>query len=161
MRTLTCMLFVVSALSGCATTSKPDSYGNFILARGGAAMADEGTMANDVAQKLAATYPPARTRFTLQHDSSDAFGSSLVAQLRRSGYAMAEFRRSSSDGRPPAKAAATTDLPADLALAYIVDQPLAEPLYRVTIVVDSQSLSRLYRANAGSLVPAGAWIRKE
>jgi hypothetical protein len=161
MRTLTSMVFIIAALAGCATTSTPAPYGNFIQRMQGAGTADEGTMADDVARKLASTYPPARTRFTLQQATPDAFGSLLVAQLRKKGYAMAEFRQNSSDGGPRTKAAATNDLPVDLALAYIVDQPLEEPLYRVTIVVDSQTLSRLYSAKAGTLSPAGAWIRKE
>jgi hypothetical protein len=161
MHTLTGMVLIVAALAGCASSSTPAPYGNFIHGAREAATADEGTMADDVARKLAATYPPARTRFTLQQATPDAFGSSLVAQLRKKGYAMAEFRQNASDGRPRAKAATTNDVPADLALAYIVDQPLEEPLYRVTVIVDSQTLSRLYSAKAGALSPAGAWIRKE
>ena len=158
MRALFTAAFAISVLAGCATSPAPASYGNFAKA---AAAADNRALADDVASKLAATYLPARTRFTLQHETPDAFGISLVALLRKRGYAMAEFRKTAIAGAPPKGSPSGGGEPVTLALAYIVDQPLEEPLYRITVVVDMQTLSRLYRLNDGRLVPAGYWIRKE
>ena len=158
MRALFTAAFAISVLAGCATSPAPASYGNFVQA---AAAADSRAMADDVASKLAAIYPPARTRFALQQETPDAFGISLVAQLRKRGYAVAEFRKTAIAAAPPKASSSRGGEPMTFALAYIVDQPLEEPLYRITVVVDMQNLSRLYRLNYGRLVPAGYWIRKE
>ncbi|MEG2900603.1 MAG: hypothetical protein RR983_09825 [Massilia sp.] len=34
-------------------------------------------------------------------------------------------------------------------------------MYRVTILVNSQTLSRVYQSSGGAVTPAGAWVRKE
>lgn len=156
MRILAFVACVITALAGCATRSALPLYGNYA---NGPVAAEEKAMADDVAGKLAATYPPARTRFTLQHNTPDAFGISLVALLRKKGYAMGEFRQPSVGA--PLEAPRAKEQPVDLSLAYIVDQPLEEPFYRVTVLVNGQTLSRLYRSKDGSVSPAAYWIRKE
>jgi hypothetical protein len=136
-------------LSGCASTPVPAEFGNFVQSPNAA---DDKAMAIDAVKKLTAAYPPARTRFNLQHTTPDAFGANLVTGLRASGYALAEVK--------PGMAALPTAA-GDQALSYVVDQPLGAGLYRVTIQINKQTLSRVYQPESGVLTPAGAWVRKE
>lgn len=158
MHKLSTFLLVALTVAGCATAPGPNAYGNFVA---GAVTADEKAMADDAARKLATLYPPARTRFKLRQATPDVFGALLVASLRTRGYAMAEFSAGLPAEVPHGVATAAPLDPADLSLAYVVDQPLDAGLYRVTLLVDAQSLSRLYQASKGSIAPACDWIRKE
>lgn len=150
MRTLVMLALVGMSLAGCASHRAPPVYGNFVQ---GAAPADSKMMADDVARKLVSLYPPARMRIRLGLATPDHFGAMLVAALRTSGYAVAEFKPGASTGSPGQES--------DVALAYLVDQPLEAGLYRVTVLVNSQSLSRLYQATDGTIAPAAYWVRKE
>ena len=76
----------------------------------------------------------------------------MVTTLRAKGYAVAEVK---PGAQVPALAAG------EQSLAYILDQPLDAGLYRVTILVNSQTLSRVYQSAGGAVTPAGAWVRKE
>jgi hypothetical protein len=149
MRKLIVLVFVAIGLAGCAGRRTPVAYGNFVK---GASAVDGKLMADDVAKQLSALYLPARTRINVQHATRDTFGSSLVAALRSRGYAIAEFNQSRSEA---------TVTPGDVALAYVVDQPLESKAYRVTLHLNSQSVSRLYQATGGVIAPAGYWVRKE
>jgi hypothetical protein len=139
----------IAGLAGCASTPAPATYGNFVQTP---VATDDKAMADDVVKKLAALYPPAKTRFNLQHPTPDAFGIAMVATLRAKGYALAEVK---PDAQAPALAAG------EQSLAYIIDQPLDAGLYRVTVLVNSQTLSRVYQSAGGVVTPAGAWVRKE
>ena len=151
-RTLLAMLLAASA--GCATKPASAVYGSFVPQ---APPSDSKYMANDVVAKLVAMYPPARTRISLRHATPDGFGASLVGALRTKGYALSEFKTG-----PSAGAAARPSLAAgDLALAYVVDQPRDTGLYRVTVLINGQSLSRVYLAKDGTMKSAGSWVRKE
>lgn len=146
---LTIFTLIAATLAGCASGPPPALYGNFVKV---AVPANDKMMAHDAAKKMAALYPPARTRINLQQATPDAFGTTLVAALRTKGYALAEIKN----------AQATAPHQADeLAVAYVVDQPLEASLYRVTLLINSQSLSRLYQVKDGAIAPAGYWIRKE
>ena len=46
-------------------------------------------------------------------------------------------------------------------LRYVVDGPFEPHLYRITVFIGSQSLSRVYRMDEQVLAQAGAWVRKE
>ena len=73
-----------------------------------------------------------------------------------------------TDVSPAANAASTASTAATDATAtagkplrYILDQAESN-LYRVTLLVGNQSLTRAYSAaQNGTLYPAGAWVRKE
>lgn len=163
MRKTAFLALVVISLAGCATTSPSTTYGNFTQ---GVPAALNQTVADDAVKQLVAVYPPASTRFDLQQATPDAFGSSLVESLRAKGYALLEFKPASSKTTttsttttisPAPTASATTGQP----LRYIFDQADTN-LYRVTLLVGTQSLTRAYSAaQNGMLVPAGAWLRKE
>ncbi|MBB1602620.1 MULTISPECIES: TrbH Mating pair formation protein [Burkholderiales] len=155
MRKTAFLALLVVGLAGCATTA-PSTYGNFTQS---APAAFNQTMADDAAKQLVAVYPPASTRFDLQHATPDAFGSSLVESLRAKGYALLEFKPAA----PASAASAATDATATAGkpLRYILDQAESN-LYRVTLLVGNQSLTRAYSAaQNGTLYPAGAWVRKE
>jgi hypothetical protein len=153
-------------LVGCATTTA-SAYGNFTQS---APAAFHQAMAIDAVKQLVAVYAPASVRLDLQHATADVFGSSLVDSLRARGYALLEFIPESagpaksvrSSGSVSATSVATDIAPgASKPLRYIVDQPDAN-LYRVTLLVGNQSLTRAYlAAHSGTLHPAGAWVRKE
>lgn len=149
-------------LAGCATAPPaPSAYGNFIP---NSVRANDKKVVDDVVKKLAALYPPASTRFDLQHVTPDFFGTYLVESMRAKGYAVLEFKPESV----PASAASSASGPAavvpatpGLLLSYIVDQD--NDLYRVTLAINrQQSLARVYQvAPDGVLYPAGYWVRKE
>ena len=159
---------LLAGLAGCAShdPSTNSSYGNFVP---DSPAASDQKMAFDAVQRLSALYPPARTRFDLQQITPDAFGTALVASLRAKGYALLEYQPSS--GTPgasdPAAPTGTTPAPAakspgtTLALRYVVDFDPASQLYRITLLIGNQSLTRAYLAQNGSTVAAGAWVRKE
>ena len=149
------LALLVVGLAGCATT-RPSTYGNFTQS---APAVFNQTMADDAVKQLVAVYPPASTRFDLQHATPDAFGSSLVESLRAKGYALLEFK----PAVPGSAASAATDATATTGkpLRYILDQAESN-LYRVTLLVGNQSLTRAYSAaQNGTLYPAGVWVRKE
>ncbi|WP_066335865.1 hypothetical protein [Azohydromonas lata] len=132
------------ALAGCATTKNTDlPHGGFLPAR-----IDPQPLVNDAVRQLSLLYPPAKTRLLLQQDAPDAFGQALLKTLRSSGYAVQEkdAKGTPSEAQP---------------LRYIADQATGLNLYRVVVAVGSQSLARAYTETNGTLVPAGAWVRKE
>jgi hypothetical protein len=140
---------LLAAVAGCGTSSKPASYGGFAAA----SPAFEKKMADDAVKKLVTLYPPAVTRFELQHAAADPFGTSLVASLRAQGYALQERKPATKDG--------ANGKDSSRALSYVFDQPAGTDLYRITLTIDAQSLSRVYLARDGSVAPAGYWVRKE
>jgi hypothetical protein len=158
MRKLIILAFIAMCLFGCASRRAPAIYGNFVQRT---IPADDKLMANDVAKKLAVLYLPARTRINLRHATPDVFGSSLVAALRTKGYALAEFKPIQSAQVPSQSAVDFPGRSGDVALAYVIDQPLEGTQYRVTVHLNGQTVSRLYQAKDGTVAPAGYWVRKE
>lgn len=158
MRLLPSLLIVAICLAGCAGRRAPAAHGNFIDVP---ATLDEKAMADDVARKMAMLYPPAHTGIKMQQATPDAFGAALAAALRSQGYALAEFNPRGSGTGPESGVPFQTSNSGNLAVAYLVDQPLEPGMYRVTVLINEQSLSRLYEARHGSVVPAGYWVRKE
>lgn len=154
MRKITIAALLVIALSGCATTGT-GQYGNFVPPT---AAADQQQLARDVVQQLATLYPPAKTRFDLQHATPDPFGQALVLTLRESGYALLEFDKTGPQATTAAGAPAS---PAGLPLRYVFDQAGESNLYRLTMLVGNQSITRPYLVQDGGFAPAGYWVRKE
>jgi hypothetical protein len=105
-------------------------------------------------QQLATLYPPAKTRFELQQPTPDVFGQSFVKSLRERGYALLEFDPARAKAQVPAE---TPGLP----VRYVLDQGGDSKLYRLTLMVGNQSISRPYLAQGSTLAPAGYWVRKE
>lgn len=138
---------------GCATTPQ---YGNFTQQT---PVTVEQKIAADAVKQLVTLHAPGKTRFMLRQPTPDAFGTALLTGLRQEGYVVLEFS-------PPKTAPATAGSPSQNASAvplhYVLDQlDQAERLYRVTLRVGTQSISRPYVAENGTAQPAGYWARRE
>lgn len=138
-------------VTGCATAPQ-SPYGSFISE---AAPASTEGIASDAAQRLAATWLPAKTRIVLQHAMADEFGTAFVASLRTQGYSVREFT-------PPEKAEGVATGNADVSsdvvavpVSYVLDQ--AGEFYRLKLLAGGQTLSRAYVVNQSQFAPAGAW----
>ena len=150
-------------LTGCASTAS--SYGSFIEKP---IQTHDKAIADDAVKQLAVLYPPASSRFDLQHATPDFFGAYLVESLRAKGYAVLEFKPGSqaqavlsTDG---ATLASSSPSPSSLclSLSYLLDQAQGSDLYRLTLVINrQQSLARAYQVRGDAIHPAGYWVRKE
>ena len=162
MRKIASLALLALALGGCTTTSQTP-YGNFVQS----AALDPQQLAADAVQQLATLYVPARTRLELQQPTPDPFGQALVKTLRDKGYALLEFTPAGAPAQASASAtsqpspAASPAVPGGLSLRYVLDQAGDSNLYRLTIMVGSQSITRAYLAQNGVFAPAGSWVRKE
>lgn len=139
---------LVLCLAGCASNSP---YGNYSAAP----PAYDRAMATDTVSHLVSMYPPAHTRWNMMQPAEDPYGRSLVELLRGRGYSVSEYV-SPGKGQAPAPAQGTP-------LHYLVDSlsPSAD-LYRVTVVVSGQPISRAYiKQKNGTVAAAGSWSRKE
>ena len=161
-RFITCALWL-ACLAGCASTGS-QSLGNFSEA----SAAVQQQLAEAAARQLVALHPPGNTRFALQQPTADAFGEPLAAALRARGYALEDFKAQASEsvaGGEGATAAAAAPVAtahsAGIPLGYVLDQAAGPGLHRISLVVGHQTLTRVYQAHEGQLVPAGAWVRKE
>ena len=150
MRATLLAVLVALALAGCAT---PAPYGNYL----NTASVDSQKLAADAVKQLTVLWPPARTRLALQQATRDAFGAALVKALRESGYALAEFSSDAAREKTDAAPGAGQALP----LRYVLDQAGPSNLYRLTLAVGTQSITRAYQERNGALVPAGYWVRRE
>lgn len=152
-------------LAGCATTGTGtgthSAYGNFIAS---APVAHEKQLADDAARQLLLLYPPASTRLDLRQASADGFGKQLVELLRGKGYALQEVQLPAAPpltASTPAPAPNASDAAASVAFNYVLDAIASPKLYRVTLVLGGQTISRAYVPQSEALHPAGAWVRKE
>lgn len=145
MHPIALLALLMLVLTGCAT---PAPYGNFA---GNPATVDQ-AIARDAVRQLVALYPPAKTRLALQQPIPDPFGAALVAGLRQQGYALLEFHPQAHKATPNAEPAR--------AFRYVLDAAGRANLYRLTLWVGMQSLSRAYQIQDDTGVPAGYWVRK-
>jgi hypothetical protein len=150
---------MLAALGACRTMAPPEPG---VRAAQMTAPAEGKAIAADVVKKLVVLYPPARTRFDLRQPASDSFGLALVEQMRSRGYAIEEYKPASEPKPRLAQTAiGTSAVAAATPLAYLIDQAGESGIYRVTLTIDRQSLTRAYQAGAGSISPASYWVRKE
>ena len=163
MRTILLLPLVLASLAGCATTSPAPTlaYGNFVA---NAPATHEKQLADDAARQLHMLYPPATTHLELRQASDDSFGRLLVELLRNGGYALQESRPVTSAATVPGTttpAAAAGNTAAGVQLNYVLDTIASPKLYRLTLTLGSQTLTRAYIAHSDAIHPAGAWVRKE
>jgi len=143
-------IFLLLSLTLTSCTTKT-MYGNFVKKP---TEINQQTIAADAVNKILELYPPAKTRFVLKQPTPDVFGNTLVSQLRKQGYALLEFH-------PKTSHSTTADTEAYLQLSYIVDQFIGTNMYRVTIHIGNQSITRPYHQKNGNSIPTGYWVRKE
>ena len=152
MRKITFIVLLLVGLSGCATTQS--RYGNFLPPT---SAAYNKTMAEDAVKQLLILYPPASTRFNLQQTTPDNFGITLVELMRAKGYALMEIKPE----LPAQRNSEAQNPPTGLSLRYVLDQVNSLNLYRVTLLVGNQSMTRAYLVQDSTVHPAGLWSRKE
>jgi len=152
MRKITFIVLLLVGLSGCATTQS--RYGNFLPPT---SAAYNKTMAEDALKQLLILYPPASTRFDLQQTTPDTFGITLVESMRAKGYALMEIKPE----LPAQRNSEAQNPPTGLSLRYVLDQVNSLNLYRVTLLVGNQSMTRAYLVQDITVHPAGLWSRKE
>jgi len=152
MRKITFIVLLLVGLSGCATTQS--KYGNFLPPT---SAAYNKTMAEDALKQLLILYPPASTRFDLQQTTPDTFGITLVESMRAKGYALMEIKPE----LPAQRNSEAQNPPTGLSLRYVLDQVNSLNLYRVTLLVGNQSMTRAYLVQDSTVHPAGLWSRKE
>ena len=135
--------------SGCASKSP---YGNFLDED---VKMDQQQLAEVAVSRLETLYPPAKVRFELQQTASDIFGMELIKGLRNKGYAVREHDPNALSHE--SVTTATQILP----LRYVVDQAGNSNLFRLTLCVGEESITRPYVYHDGVLAAAGYWARKE
>jgi type IV secretion system protein TrbH len=152
MRKVTFIALLLAGLSGCATTQS--RYGNFLPPT---PAAYHKTMAEDAVKQLQILYPPASTRFDLQQTTPDTFGTTLVETMRVKGYALLE----SNPELPVRRSNEAQNPPTGTSLRYILDQVNSLNLYRVTLLIGNQAMTRAYRVQDSTVHPAGLWSHQE
>ena len=143
MRKVIAIAVLALGLAGCS--SMRTLYGNFVENPEGL---NQKEIASDTVEKITELYPPAKTRFELKQPTPDAFGIALVRGLRDRGYDVLLEIQSE---------ATKTHLP----LRYVFDQFIDTNVYRVTVMIGNQSLTRPYAQQSDGFVPVGYWVRKE
>lgn len=156
MRKIVLAVAFAVALAGCTTSP----YGNFL--KDTAAQVDQTKLAGEAVKQLVTLWPPAKTQFELQQATPDVFGAELTKGLRERGYALLEYHPEAAKAKAKiaatgTPASATTTLP----LFYVLDKAGDANLYRLTLKVGNQTITRPYLEQDGALVPAGYWVRKE
>ena len=160
-RRLSVVLGIGLLLAGCVS---PSPYG--YLVNGAVPPQMPERLAQDTVTRMEALYPPAHTRLALTHPATDPYGLALIEALRRKGYGVMEYRvhtrmnPSTRDDMPGAVQPVVSHKEG-LPFGYVVDGPFESRLYRVTIFIGSQSLSRAYLMDEQAIAQAGAWVRKE
>ncbi|HAT9101486.1 TPA: conjugal transfer protein TrbH [Legionella pneumophila subsp. pneumophila] len=136
MRKLSVLLLVI-VLSSCASIQ----YGNFTVP----SQSKDIYLAKNAASQLTQVYPPAQNTFYISQKVSDGFGINLIHEMRNKGYGVIE------SVQPGQKAN----------LFYVVDEDRKGSLYRVSLYVGSQTLSRVYVKTKEQIAPASPWSHKE
>ncbi len=143
------ILVLLFVLSGCSTTQ----YGNYV-------QNDSSThnqiMASDAAHRLLQLYPPASTRFNMRHATEDSFGVAFLGYLRSGGYAVHEHEQQLELTETNDDSAQGNE---NIALAYILDE--SSEIYRLSLMVDEQKLTRAYSPHEDTIYAAGHWLRME
>jgi len=149
MRMQILLLVLLFVLSSCATTQ----YGNYVQ---NDSSKHNKVMAGDAAYQLLQLYPPASTKFNMRHAFNDSFGVAFLGYLRSGGYAIQEHKQQSDLIE---KSNDSVQGNKNIALAYILDE--SSEIYRLSLMVDEQQLTRAYAPHEDTIYPAGHWLRME
>lgn len=134
------LMVIAFLMAGCAV--KTEQHFNFAAKL---TEVEQQQIVSDTVEKVTELYLPAKTRFSFLL-SEDTFGTSLVHDLREQGYEIQEQMLNSPND------------PSGLQVRYILDQ--AGDLYRITVMIGSESFSRPYSEQNGVLAAAGYWVHK-
>lgn len=140
------LFLAIVGMGGCATLQ----YGNFTSHT---PYTLNTTLVTDTVKQIESLYPPASSQINIGQaiEKSDLFGAGLITTLRNHGYAVQEF----NEKYPLSDAG--------INLRYIIDVPATnyQNLYRVKIMVGTDTLSRAYAVQNDTAIPAGSWARRE
>lgn len=148
------------SLSACSTVGH---FGNHLSEED---QASELVFSRAAISKIEELYAPAKVQFQLKHPAEDSFGQQLIKGLREKGYALVEhvpppaFSLEETEPEQP-KATIAGYSTRELPLQYILDRPGQSDLYRLSLLIDGQALSRAYVLQNDKLYPAGQWVRQE
>jgi hypothetical protein len=131
------VLVWIVLLSSCASMQ----YGNFTPS----SQSNDVYLATDAASQLARVYPPARYTFRIGQKICDGFGTHLIQAMRTKGYGVIENMHARKQAN----------------FFYVVDETERNHLYRVSLYVQRESLSRMYAKTHGKLTPISPWSHKE
>lgn len=155
---------VLLALAAASCATVPPRHGNFLKST----TVDQQKLADETVKQMVAIWAPAKTRLEMRQATPDAFGTALVKGLRDNGYAVAELDQSKHIEKQAALAEKESGEPIvapneakTYSLMYVLDQAGNANLYRLILMVGSQSITRPYLEQDGALVPGGYWARKE
>lgn len=136
MKELSVLLLAV-LLSSCASMR----YGNFTPISHGR----DAYLAADATAQLIRVYPPAQNTFCMGQRVRDNFGINLVHDLRKEGYGVIENHCAKNKAN----------------FFYVLDAIESQRLYRVSLFIGMQTLSRVYAKSHGKIFPVGEWTYKE
>jgi len=158
---LALVLWVGLMLAGCVS---PAPYGYLVKEAVPSPLLER--LAQETVTQMEDLYSPAHTRLALTHSATDAYGLALIEALRQKGYGVSESRvtrrttpSTRADMETPGEPVVNHD--EGIPLRYVVDGPFEPRLYRLTVFIGNQSLSRAYRLDEQTMAQAGAWVRKE
>jgi hypothetical protein len=153
------LLALTLTVAGCVTTNT-SGYGNFVESK----TIDQTMLAKNALETLKSIYPPALTKFQMQHAHTDVFGVTLVNGLRDHGYSLMEYKPGESavkpgcGFKPEAPLIQAKEQPEMLPVCYILDE--ANNVFRLTLLVGAESLTRPYVERESEPQPVGYWVRK-
>lgn len=161
MQRLNLVLWIGLLIAGCVS---PAPYGYLVKEAVPSPLLER--LAQETVTRMEDLYPPAHTRLALTHPATDAYGLALIEALRQKGYGVMESRvtrgttqSTRAEMQTPGEPVVNQD--EGIPLRYVVDGPFEPRLYRLTVFIGSQSLSRVYRLDEQTMAQAGAWVRKE
>ncbi|KTD64438.1 conjugal transfer protein TrbH [Legionella spiritensis] len=132
-----CFLLLTILLSSCASMR----YGTFTdVSRN-----KDAYLAKDAVSQLTRVYPPARNTFCISQRICDGFGIKLIQEMRKKGYGVVEKPQSRNKAN----------------FFYVVDEAEIGRLYRVSLYIGRETLSRVYADTRGKLTPISPWSHKE
>jgi hypothetical protein len=130
------VLLLAIFLSSCASTQ----YGNFMPT----SQSKDIYLAKNATSQLTRIYPPAQYTFRISQKVNDGFGRNLIHEMRSKGYGVVEnvqIRQAN--------------------FFYVVDEIRRAHLYRVSLYIGSQTLSRVYVKTNKKIAPISSWSHKE
>ena len=132
---------ILLLLSFCLCSCASMQYGNFTCID----QDKDAFIVSDTLRQIERIKIPARTTFRIYQSTKDYFGAQLAHKLREKGYGIYENFRPKREAN----------------FSYVLDRISTKNLYRLSVVIGPQTLSRAYLVRQGKVIPLGQWSHKE